>query len=167
MVSLLVVVYAYYAVVGGNLVQLNLGAALPFLQVNAMVWTGALWMLFTSMFLHADLAHLLGNVFFLIIFGLALEEHVSRGLWLLTYLVSGVIGNLCFLFLGGDSIGLGASGAVWGLLGMAGGRAGVLGMILFGGFNIFAGGGFLAHAGGLASGLVLRQVLPRRTSPTA
>jgi len=114
-------------------------------------------MLFTSIFLHANPTHLGGNVLFLLIFGTSLEEQVTTKKWLVTYFISGLAGNIAFLFLGGDAIGVGASGAIWGLLGAAGGIRGLVGMMLFLGLNIFSGGGFLAHAGGLVSGLALRR----------
>jgi membrane associated rhomboid family serine protease len=113
-------------------------------------------MLFTSMFLHANPAHLGGNILFLLIFGTSLEEQVPRGKWLATYLLSGLAGNIMFLFLGGDAVGVGASGAIWGLLGAAGGLKGLVGMVFYVGLDLFAGGGFLAHAGGVVAGLALR-----------
>jgi len=143
--------------------SLNPQAAYPLVQDNAAVWHGAFWMLFTAMFLHADIVHLGGNLIFLLIFGTSLEEQTSRGRWLIVYFVSGLVGNLFFLILGGDAVGLGASGAIWGLLGAAGGLRGLVGMIFYAGVNLFAGGGFLAHAGGLAAGLSLRYLLIRRT----
>jgi len=162
MIVLLASIYLLFAVLGNSLLRLNLEVAYPFIQVNELVWKGAAWMLITSMFLHADIMHLMGNLVFLFIFGLALEERVNRKLWVLTYLLSGLVGNLAFLLLGGTkAIGLGASGAIWGLLGMGAGLSGVMGMIFFAGFNIFAGGGFLAHAGGLIAGLLLRYRLDR------
>jgi hypothetical protein len=109
------------------------------------------------MFMHADLLHLGGNILFLLIFGTSLEEQVSSTKWIVTYLLSGIGGGIAFLVLGGSAIGLGASGAIWGLLGAAGGRRGVVGMVFYGGLNIFSGGGFLAHAGGLVVGLMLRH----------
>jgi len=120
-------------------------------------------MLFTAMFLHADIIHLGGNLIFLLIFGTSLEEQTSRKQWLTIYFTSGLVGNLFFLLLGGDAVGLGASGAIWGLLGAAGGLRGLVGMVFYAGMNLFAGGGFLAHAGGLVAGLGLRYLLIKRT----
>lgn len=163
MAAILVVIYLTEGILGGDIFQPDLNAVYPFLQVNALVWQGEVWMLFTSMFLHADVLHLGGNLLFLLLFGTALEEQVSPGRWVITYLASGLVGNLTFLLLGGDAIGLGASGAIWGLLAAAGGMRGLVGMIFYGGLNIFAGGGFLAHAGGLLAGLVIRFSWLRRT----
>lgn len=156
----LILVYALFGAWGGDFFNLNLTVAFPFIQVNVLVWQGWVWMLFTAMFLHANLLHLFGNVMFLIVFGVALEEQVSKTRWLITYLASGLTGNLAFLFLGpllGQYYGLGASGAIYGLLGAAGGIRGTALVILVAGLNIFSGGGTLAHLGGLLTGLVLRQ----------
>jgi membrane associated rhomboid family serine protease len=157
MVLLLVVIYLLSGILGGDLLQLNLRWAYPVLQDNDAVWAGEWWLIPTSMFMHADLLHLGGNILFLLIFGTSLEEQVSSTKWIVTYLLSGIGGGIAFLVLGGSAIGLGASGAIWGLLGAAGGRRGVVGMVFYGGLNIFSGGGFLAHAGGLVVGLMLRH----------
>jgi membrane associated rhomboid family serine protease len=154
--SILVIIYLVLGVAGGNLLAFNYELFLPLAQVNTAVWQGAVWMLFTAMFIHANLAHLGGNLLFLLIFGTSLEEQVPRKKWLATYFSSGLAGNIAFLFLGGDAIGLGASGAIWGLLGAAGGLKGLIGMVFFLGLDLFSGGGFLAHASGLIVGLTFR-----------
>ena len=125
MATVLVVVYLLTGILGGNLIDLNLEFAYPFLQVNQAVWSGAIWMLFTSLFLHANPLHLIGNVFFLLIFGTSLEEKVSRRRWLITYFVSGLAGNIAFLFLGGNEIGLGSVGSNMGHFGCCWGVKGL------------------------------------------
>ena len=165
MALLLIIVYVIFGLLGDNLLELNLSVALPFVQVNPLVWQGwsdqgGVWTLFTSLFLHANLVHLGGNLLFLLIFGTMLEEQVSRGRWLAIYLASGLTGNVAFLLLGpilGQEIGLGASGAIYGLLGAAGGLKGAFIMIFLLGLNVFAGGGEIAHVAGLATGLVFHR----------
>jgi membrane associated rhomboid family serine protease len=157
MAVILIIAYALFGIAGGDILSLNYEAAFPLVQVNEAVWHGAVWMLFTAMFLHANPSHLAGNILFLLIFGTSLEEQVRTRKWLVTYFMSGIVGNTTFLFLGGDAIGVGASGAIWGLLAAAGGIRGLVGMMFYLGLNIFAGGGFLAHAGGLVAGLALRR----------
>ena len=164
MAGILVMVYLVLGVAGGELLSLNYDVAYPVAQVNEAVWHGAVWMLFTSMFLHANPFHLFGNIIFLLMFGTSLEEQVSRGRWLVTYISSGLVGNVAFLFLGGDAIGVGASGAIWGLLAAAGGVRGLVGMIFYGGLNLFSGGGFLAHGGGLLAGLAFRYLWFKRST---
>ncbi len=165
MSTILVAVYFVLGIAGGNLFSLNYDMFYPLAQVNVAVWHGALWMLLTSMFLHANPTHLGGNVLFLLIFGTSLEEQVSTKKWLITYFSSGLAGNIAFLFLGGDAIGVGASGAIWGLLAAAGGVKGLVGMVFYIGLNIFAGGGFLAHAGGLVAGLALHYYWLKKPGP--
>ena len=76
--------------------------------------------LFAAMFLHGDLAHILGNMLFLFIYGFSLEISLGR-LWFLgIYLLSGLSGNLLTWAVSPDSLipVVGASGAIFGLLGM-------------------------------------------------
>src|SRR5712692_9203807 len=170
----LIIVYLLFGLIGGDFSNLNVGAfagfsagcptwqgaASYFVQNNCLVWQGWVWMLFTSLFLHASILHLGGNLLFLLIFGTALEEQVSRGRWLATYLASGLSGNIAFLLLGpflGQEVGLGASGAIYGLLGAAGGVKGAFIMIFLLGLNLFAGGGEIAHVAGLVTGLVVHR----------
>ena|GEM_PF-5948027 len=73
---------------------------------------------FTHIWIHANLAHLATNMFFLLIFGVATEEKLGHVKTLLAYLLSGLVGGLTHLATApGDSIGIGASGAVFGLMG--------------------------------------------------
>ncbi len=158
----LILVYVVFGWLGGDFVSLNYLNPVSFLfvQCNPCIWQGWVWMLFTSMFLHANLLHLGGNLLFLLIFGTVLEEHVSRERWLITFLVSGLTGNIAFLLIGPllqQDIGFGASGAIYGLLGAAGGAKGAVAMIFLLGLNLFAGGGELAHTFGLVTGIVLHH----------
>ncbi|MFI5450419.1 MAG: rhomboid family intramembrane serine protease [Candidatus Bathyarchaeia archaeon] len=78
MSCVLIIVYLTTGIVGGNLLSLNYDLFYPLAQVNSAVWQGAVWMLFTSLFLHANPSHLGGNVLFLLIFGTSLEEQSQR-----------------------------------------------------------------------------------------
>ena len=73
----------------------------------------------TSMFLHADIFHLLGNVWFLWIFGDNVEDRLGRGRFLLFYLLSGLAA--AFGQFAADPTSpvpmIGASGAIAGVLG--------------------------------------------------
>ena len=82
MAAVLTSVYVLFGWLGGDFVTLNIFVALPLVQINSAVRQGSVWMLFTSMFLHANLLHLGGNLLFLLIFGTVLEEQVSRERWL-------------------------------------------------------------------------------------
>ncbi len=79
--------------------------------------------LLTAMFMHGSLMHLLGNMWFLWIFGDNVEDDLSHGRYLVFYLVTGVIASLSHVvttFLLGDNPfipSLGASGAISGVMG--------------------------------------------------
>ncbi len=73
----------------------------------------------TSQFLHAGIAHVLFNLWYLWIFGDNVEGHFGHGRFLGFYLLAGVIAGIVqfFFLLGSDIPMLGASGAVAGVLG--------------------------------------------------
>lgn len=75
--------------------------------------------LFSSMFLHGGFLHLLGNMWFLWIFGDNLEVSLGRFRLLAFYLICGMIASLSFaLIVAEKTIPLiGASGAISGILG--------------------------------------------------
>lgn len=87
------------------------------IQDNGLILSGELWRLLTSMFLHADLTHLGGNMLFLYVLGRSLYPYYSHGALWGMYFVSGLIGNLAGLFFT-DALSLGASGAIMGLGGV-------------------------------------------------
>jgi len=78
--------------------------------------------LLTSIFMHGGIAHLLGNMWFLWIFGDNIEDDMGRWRYLAFYLVCGLVASLAHVFVsaGGPQAlipSLGASGAISGVLG--------------------------------------------------
>jgi membrane associated rhomboid family serine protease len=75
--------------------------------------------LFTSMFLHGSWLHLLGNMWFLWLFGNNIEDSMSRARYLVFYLVSGLAAALAQVVTNPDSgvPMVGASGAISGVMG--------------------------------------------------
>lgn len=75
--------------------------------------------LFTSMFLHGGWFHLLGNVWYLWIFGDNVEDRMGRFRFLLFYLLCGLIAGAIHTFFNLSSTipSIGASGAIAGVLG--------------------------------------------------
>jgi membrane associated rhomboid family serine protease len=75
--------------------------------------------LVTSMFLHGGWMHLLGNMWFLWIFGDNIEDVLGHGKFLLFYLICGVAAGLTQVFLTTDPRipTVGASGAIAGVMG--------------------------------------------------
>ena len=80
---------------------------------------GSVLRLFTALFLHADWSHLLGNLVFLLIFGLPAERLMGAWRLLALFLLGGAFANLCAVFAIGapDRLVIGASGAVSALMG--------------------------------------------------
>lgn len=80
---------------------------------------GKLYTVFTSMFIHADIFHLLGNMWFLWVFGDNLESRMGNFKFLLFYLFCGVFSAIVYAITSIGSITpvIGASGAISGVLG--------------------------------------------------
>jgi membrane associated rhomboid family serine protease len=80
---------------------------------------GSLLRLFTALFLHADWAHLLGNLVFLLIFGLPAERAMGPWRFLALFLLGGAVSNLAAVLAIGapDRVIIGASGAVSAVIG--------------------------------------------------
>ncbi|MFP4567429.1 MAG: rhomboid family intramembrane serine protease [Candidatus Woesearchaeota archaeon] len=76
------------------------------------------WTLITSMFLHGGPAHLIFNMYALLIFGGLIEQRIGSKRFVLSYLVAGIFaGGLYSIF--SQSPALGASGAIMSVLGLA------------------------------------------------
>ncbi|MCE0498120.1 MAG: rhomboid family intramembrane serine protease [Methylacidiphilales bacterium] len=73
---------------------------------------------FTSFFLHAGAFHLISNLYFLIVFGRAVERDLGPMRWLLVLFISAFVGDFLDIQLDprGDLPTIGASGGISGLL---------------------------------------------------
>ncbi|PVY40506.1 rhomboid family intramembrane serine protease [Pontibacter virosus] len=80
--------------------------------------TGEPWRLFTSMFLHIGIIHLLVNMYALASIGGALEPLVGRKQFVTAYVLCGLAGSLASLWWDQQRISAGASGAIFGMFGM-------------------------------------------------
>jgi len=114
------------------------GGFVPALTPMPAQW----YRIFSSMFLHADFFHILFNMYFLYLFGRAVEEALGSWRFLALYMVSGVVASIfhtAFSFIGGATAyvipAIGASGAISGVLGAY--------LILFPGTSLVMGWGFL------------------------
>jgi membrane associated rhomboid family serine protease len=130
------------------------------------VRSGGLAPIFSSMFLHANLTHLVGNLVFLAIFGTVVESALGHVAFVSLYFVAGIAG--AFLHVAVDPSAsnamVGCSGCLFGLLAVAGVlRPRLLGFVIaFVAINVwtaFAGGegdvSFGAHLGGFCAGFLV------------
>lgn len=92
---------------------------IPGLQPTPFVWLTLL----TAMFMHGGIAHLLGNAWFLFVFGDNVEDDMGRVKYLIFYLLAGFLASgahvaTTYMFSMNPLIpSLGASGAISGVLG--------------------------------------------------
>lgn len=83
------------------------------------LFDGRIYTVFTSMFLHGNFFHLIGNIWFLWVFGEALEAKLGSLKFLAFYLACGIGGAVVYSLAMADpsQIAIGASGAISGVLG--------------------------------------------------
>jgi rhomboid protease GluP len=174
LIAINVIVYIYTSVVGGNFLLTDNGPIYQWGQLgDAVINHGQFYQVLTSMFIHAGIVHLAGNMIFLLVFGLRGEEMFSLPEYLSIYFLGGVAGNLLsLLFLPLDIPSVGASGAIFAMFGAAIIHArrsvgqSVLSALIYGFFLLFLSAApnvnNLAHIGGLVVGLIIGYVLGAR-----
>ena len=78
LIALNIAFFVYTSLVGGSFLYTSYDVLLQFGQVNGLVlFSGYYYQLLSSMFVHARITHLVGNMLFLLIFGLRAEEMFS------------------------------------------------------------------------------------------
>jgi rhomboid protease GluP len=174
-IALNIIVYAYTAMLSGDFIEIDHHVVRQYGQHNSFVLNGGYWQLFTAMFVHVNIVHLLGNMFFLLIFGLRAEELFAIQEYLLIYFSTGLAGNLLTLLFDPAMVSAGASGAIFGLFGActiyirrAIGQS-IIGALLYSFFLLMMSSGQnvnnLAHLGGLVIGLIIGYVLATTRKP--
>jgi rhomboid protease GluP len=146
-----------------------------------LIFQGQWWRLFTPMFIHAGIFHLLVNMWCLWNLGRLAEWQLGRMPFVLVYLASGVGGVLGSLLWHPNIVSAGASGAIFGLAGalISADRLGAIAMpgqelkrymgslVPFVFYNLFLGAAIsfidnAAHIGGLVTGLAFGAIVARR-----
>lgn len=87
-----------------------------FLTINTF---DGFFRMLTSMFLHADIMHIFGNMLFLYIFGDNVEDRMGHSKFLFFYIVFGIVADLAHFMIDPASTipAIGASGAISGVMG--------------------------------------------------
>lgn len=152
-------------------------------KINEFIMAGQVWRLFTAMFLHIGVLHLLFNLYALNALGPLVEGYFGHLRFAIIYILGGLFGSLAsYAFSPVPSAG--ASGAIFGLAGAvtiyflryrenfgARGRAILQNMLVVIGINLvfgmaMAGIDNWGHVGGLVGGaLVTWGLLPRYRAP--
>ncbi len=82
---------------------------------------GDFYRLFTAMFLHADIQHLINNMIMLALVGAIVENYTGHAFYLFMYILSGLFGNMISMAYEIRNnlrwVSVGASGAIMGLVG--------------------------------------------------
>jgi len=117
------VAYLFIALLSFDFVDLDLEILARFggLYGSFVLVYDEWWRLLSAMFLHADMTHILMNLFSLYIVGSAIEEYFDHKSYLLIYFGSGLIAAETSLYMHPMSLTVGASGAIFGLFGALGG----------------------------------------------
>jgi len=168
------IVYLFCALESQSIIDIdmetlvNMGALYGPLTVQNGEWLR----LFTAMFLHGGMTHLLMNLFSLYLIGRGAEIYFDTKSYVMIYLFSGLIGSLVSLSVHPDSVGVGASGAIFGVFGALAGfflahrghiearfRAFMKDFAIIIGINLVIGFSIpsvdvSAHMGGLVVGLI-------------
>lgn len=93
---------------------------LVLMGANSSYYTkaGEYYRLLTCIFLHAGFAHIICNMYSLIVIGPQVESFYGKLKYLFIFLVSGICGSiLSLVFSSSNIVSVGASGAIFGLLG--------------------------------------------------
>ena len=119
LIAINVIVYLFSAFYSHSIVDMNLETLV---HMGALfgpytVQQGEWWRLFTAMFLHGGMTHILMNMFSLYIVGRGAQMYFDAKSYLIIYLFSGFIGGLASLSMHPESVGIGASGAIFGIFG--------------------------------------------------
>jgi membrane associated rhomboid family serine protease len=119
LIALNIIVFILELMAGPNLETALYEIALIPANVTAGFDLGDLKAIFTSMFLHAGLSHLLGNMIYLWIFGDNVEDRIGHFWYLVFYLAGGIVAAFAHVALNPNSVipTVGASGAIAAVLG--------------------------------------------------
>jgi membrane associated rhomboid family serine protease len=156
LIALNIAFYIYTSVAGGNFLETS----------GSMI----------VLFVHANIAHIGGNMIFLLVFGLRSEEMFSLPEYLAIYFLGGLTGNILSLFLLPPlTPSVGASGAIFALFGGAAVYArrsvsqSIIGALIYAFFLLLLSSGpgvnIFAHLGGLGTGLLIGYLLAARRKP--
>ncbi len=139
-------------------------------DLRPLVLEGQWWRLFTNMFIHIGIIHLLLNMYALMYIGILLEPHLGKFKFAALYILTGIAASVASTYWHQLTVSAGASGAIFGLYGVfvallignfidkATRKALLTSIMVFIGYNLVnglkAGVDNAAHIGGLVTGFL-------------
>lgn len=86
-------------------------------NVDVLVKNGEFYRLFTCIFLHIGIMHLICNMYSLYIIGREVENLFGKIKYIIIFILSGIFGSIMSIVFNHNVVSAGASGAIFGLLG--------------------------------------------------
>ncbi len=119
LIALNIIVFIFQTMLGSYTDSFIYQFALIPAEITSTLSLGSIANIFTSMFMHAGLAHLGGNMLYLWIFGDNVEDRLGRGRYLFFYILGGSVASLAHILTnpGSQIPTVGASGAIAAVLG--------------------------------------------------
>lgn len=172
---ILIINFLVFAVMELNGGSTNINILIKFgaIEPDKILFEHQYYRLFTAMFIHIGLTHLLANSLSLYIFGTRIEKYFGKNLFLVIYLISGIAASTSSLIFS-RNVGAGASGAIFGLVGATLAYSRIKSKSLDG-FDLYfiilfaivaISGGFMsfnvdnsAHIGGFITGYLLTYII--------
>lgn len=175
-VDINVIIFIIMVFNGFGIISLRAEILLPLgANYRPLVMEGQYWRLFTSIFLHGGIMHVLMNCYGLYFVGVFLEPVIGKWKFLLSYLITGIAGSIASIYWHEATVSIGASGAIFGIFGVfiallttplfekGFKKVFLTHTLIYVSINLVIGisGGIdnAAHIGGLLSGLILGYVL--------
>lgn len=117
LIAINVIVFIISAILSGSVLDIDYRVLLLLgAKNNTLINMGQYYRLFTAMFLHGGLLHVVLNMYALKATGEIVENFYGRKKFLIIYFISGILSSIAsYVF--SNSTSVGASGAIFGLLG--------------------------------------------------
>ena len=172
LIDLNILVFIVMVASGANIIVPDVQTLIDWgANVRSLTFNGEQWRLFTNIFLHYGILHLLFNMYALLYIGVLLEPRLGRWRFLTAYIITGLVASLMSAYWHENTASAGASGAIFGMYGVFFSmlttnlinkeqrKAFMASIGVFIGYNLINGlkGGIdnAAHIGGLVSGVLI------------
>ncbi|SEG61419.1 rhomboid protease GluP [Halpernia humi] len=118
LLDLNVLVFIILSLFGVNPFEPKTEELIRFGALTSAFFHGESWRIFSSMFMHAGIMHLVQNMVVLVILGFFCENIFGRKRFIIIYFLSGIVAGISsLLWHNGNLVAVGASGAIFGIMG--------------------------------------------------